>query len=335
MRRRVPILWSQLALLIFWASANASPLFEDDALLEIELRGPLGETLRDTGARSERPFKLTVDGEELDVMVRVRGKSRVETCRFPPLRLDFADPAGTVFAGQDKLKLVTHCNKASSFELNVLEEYLAYRLLALFAPAAVQVRLLHIRYVDADKPGNEPIERFAFVLEPQEDLAARIGGQLVDLEGVALSRLERTQISSVFVAQYLIGNADYSLVKATGADTCCHNGILVEVDGKLHYVTYDLDRASLVGASYAKPQAAYGRRARARRYVGYCMDDLDLESTIARVRDAREAVFAEISAVEALSGRDLKKAKSFLEGFFREAEEPGKLAARFEKMCID
>ena len=334
MRRWVLILLSHLAWLLCGPLADASPLFDDNSLLEVELRGPLSTTLRDTELRAERPFVLTVDGVDLDVMARVRGKSRVATCKFPPLRLKFVQPGDTVFAGQDKLKLVTHCNKAGSFELNVLEEYAAYRIVALLAGSAMRVRLLRIRYIDTEKPRSNPLERFAIVLEPKRDLAQRINGELAELEGLSLRQLDREQIANVFVAQYLIGNADYSLVTAEGEEFCCHNGILVEVDGKLHYVPYDFDRALIVGARYARQQGTQGRRARSRTYVGHCMHDLDLESAIIRVRDARDEVFAELRAVEALSGRELDKAARFLEGFFSKAEDPARLSASFEKRCV-
>lgn len=335
MRRGVLVLWSHLAWLLCWAAADASPLFEDDSVLDIELRGPLRETLRDTSTRAERAFVLAVDGTELDVGVRVRGKSRVVTCRFPPLRLRLDGPGETVFAGQDKVKLVTHCQKAAAYELNVLEEYAAYRLLALLTPSAMRVRLLRVRYVDTGRRGNAALERYALLLEPERHLATRLGGKLVKLEGVALNRLHREQIASVFVAQYLIGNTDYSLVTAKGDDACCHNGILVEVEGRLHYVPYDLDRTRLVDPGYARPKLERGRRSRGRRYVGYCMDDLDLDAAIRRVRDAREQVFAEVRAVEAISGHELGRATRFLEGFFREAEDPAALRARFEKSCLE
>ena len=263
MRNWLPILWSHLFWLFCLGTASAQPLFDDDTLLEIELRGPLEATRRDTEDRGERPFILKVDGTELHPMVRVRGNSRVIHCSFPPLRLRFDDAADTPFAGQGKVKLVTHCNRGERSELNVLEEYAAYRILALLTRSAVRVRLLRIRYVDTDEPGREPLERFGFVLESEQSLAERIGGKLVELDGVLPSRLELEQLASVFVAQYLIGNSDYSLVTATGDDACCHNGILVEVDDKLHYVAYDFDLSSLVNARYAKRGAEFDRRQRA------------------------------------------------------------------------
>jgi hypothetical protein len=323
-----------LAWLICWAAADAAPLFEDDTVLDIELRGPLRETLRDTQDRAERPFILTVDGVELEVMVRIRGKSRVETCRFPPLRLSFVNPAETVFAGQGKLKLVTHCSRSASHEINVLEEFAAYRLVGLLVPSAVRVRLLRVRYVDSEKPGKKPLERIAFLLEPNEHIAERIGGQLAKPRGVVLDRLQRQQIASVFIAQYLIGNTDYSLVMARDDDACCHNGILVEVQNEVHYVPYDFDRANLVDPSYARSSISDGRRSRARRYAGYCMDGLDLEAAIRRASDAREQIYSEMAAIERLSGRELRHATHFLGGFFREAEDPARLIARFEKQCV-
>lgn len=334
MRHLFPILWSQLIWLSCLGVAHAAPLFDDDTVIDAELRGPINKTLRDTRDRDERPFSLSVEGRELDVMVRVRGNSRVVYCSFPPLRLRFDDAAGTVFAGQEKLKLVTHCNKASSYELNVLEEYAAYRIMALLVPAAVRVRLLRIRYVDTDRPNKEPIVRFGFVLEPEKEMAGRIGGKRVELEGVVPSRMEREQLSSVFVAQYLIGNSDYSLVTANGADACCHNGILVEVADQLHYVPYDFDLTSLVDARYAKSQARFAGRARARRYVGYCFDGLDLEAAVLRTLNAREQVFDEIRALESISGGELKHARRFLEDYFEEAEDVERLVARFNKNCL-
>ena len=71
----------------------------------------------------------------------------------------------------------------------------------------------------------------------------------------------------------------------------------------------------------------------ARRYVGYCIDDLDIEAAIRRIRDERETVFAEIRSVEAVSGRELKHARRFLEDFFDDAEDIERLSARFEKSC--
>ena len=107
-------------------TAFATPLFEDDSVLEVELRGPLGTLYENKydEAREQLPFKIIADGVEHEIKVRVRGKSRLEFCHFPPLRLNFKKGAvaGTVFEGQDKLKLVTHCDLSRYAETDVVEE---------------------------------------------------------------------------------------------------------------------------------------------------------------------------------------------------------------------
>ena len=95
------------------ASVAASSLFDDQSVLEVKLSGPLAAAVSDKRNRAELPFILGVDDHKYSIKVRVRGKSRVRTCAFSPLRLNFfsIDTINTVFAVQDKLKLVTHCEK--------------------------------------------------------------------------------------------------------------------------------------------------------------------------------------------------------------------------------
>ena len=94
-------------------SAFSSPLFDDDSVIEMRLSGPLRTLARDkkSAERIEFPFLLSVNGMDIPVDIRVRGKSRIIACGFPPLRLRFSadGTSETVFAGQDRLKLVTHC----------------------------------------------------------------------------------------------------------------------------------------------------------------------------------------------------------------------------------
>ncbi|NIP93601.1 MAG: hypothetical protein GWN18_19895, partial [Thermoplasmata archaeon] len=71
------------------------------------------------------------------------------TCEFPPLRLNFKKGQldETLFDGQDKVKLVTHCRNGDRYEQNVVKEYLVYRLYNVLTPLGFQVRMAHITYV--------------------------------------------------------------------------------------------------------------------------------------------------------------------------------------------
>ena len=176
-------------------TAFATPLFEDNSVLEVELRGPLGSLYENKydEAREQLPFKIVADGVEHEIKVRVRGKSRLEFCHFPPLRLNFKKGAvaGTVFEGQDKLKLVTHCDLSRYAESDVLEEYAAYRILNELTDVSYRVRLLQIHYVDTDGlTSGADYPHYGFLIEPMEHLAERNHGTAVEKPGVALKWLQ-------------------------------------------------------------------------------------------------------------------------------------------------
>ena len=91
-----------LFLLAHVPQANAASLFEDNAVLQVNLSGPLSSLFDKEGGNEELPFVLRAGDIEHSVKVRVRGKSRRRLCSFPPLRLTFseADTALSIFAGE-------------------------------------------------------------------------------------------------------------------------------------------------------------------------------------------------------------------------------------------
>ena len=148
----LPRLMFALLLLTAVRPAAGQPLFGESGVLDVELAGPLGTLFADKHepVREERAFTLATEGRELPIRVRIRGKSRVQLCTFPPLRLNFSgsDTADTAFDGQEKLKLVTHCRRSRYSQTDVLEEYAAYRIFNLLSDRSLRVRLLRIRYSD-------------------------------------------------------------------------------------------------------------------------------------------------------------------------------------------
>ena len=138
--------------LIIAFEAGASPMFGDQEILDIALTGPLNTLIKDKKNSEELPFVLTAKGVEHAVKVRVRGKSRLRVCKFPPLRINFTkrDSADSVFAEQDKLKLVTPCREGQRSQDDILEEYAAYRMFNLISDVSYRVRLLRITYLDSD-----------------------------------------------------------------------------------------------------------------------------------------------------------------------------------------
>ena len=253
--------------------ADASPLFDESAVLEIVLVGPLGTVIAEEDTRTAQPFVLRAGGVEHDVTVRKRGKSRTRVCDFPPLRIEFAgdDSAPSPFTRQRRLKLVTHCDKRERSETYLLKEYAAYRIFNVLSDIGYRVRLVRVSYTDTSKSAEAAVlQRYGFLIESASELADRTGGRPVDAVGVTLGSFDQLHTAKVFVFQYLIGNTDWSLVTADLDDTCCHNGDIFEIGDRRYYVPFDFDLSGLVNARYAKPDPSLGiSRVTQRRYRGY------------------------------------------------------------------
>ena len=88
------------------------------------------------------------DSVALDVRLRTRGHFRLQrrTCDFPPLKVSFdkQQVKHTAFAGQGGLKLVVHCQDRDSYEQNLLQEYLLYRVFNLITEKSFRARLAHV-----------------------------------------------------------------------------------------------------------------------------------------------------------------------------------------------
>lgn len=319
------------------------PLFRGAEVLPLTLEGPLRAIAADRAAKpAERPVRLRwaePDGSlrELEIEVRARGRSRRDParCAFPPLRLDLprSRVAGTLFAEQDKLKLVSHCrplgSRASGARDWVLLEYFAYRILGRLTEAAFAVRLLDVTWID--ETGDE-FRHPAFLIEAQPRLAARLElepARLHDVEAAALDP-GAAQLAELF--QYAIGNTDFSFTRAAaGEDVCCHNAILLGDDGGEPFVPvpYDFDVTGLVDPPGAIPAAGLGvRRVTERVWLGPCRSPDRLAEAVERFRADRPGIEAELAALPGLSDFERSRVGAFLEAFFVELESPGALAAR-------
>src|SRR5438034_957365 len=161
----------------------APGLFGPDEPLALTLTTNLKAVMKDRGSQS--PYHAATlsyadpDGAPVSLAIRVktRGLFRLKptTCQFPPLMLHFPkkQAAHTVFASQEKLKLVTHCqNRRDEYEQYVVEEYLIYRMYNLLTERSLRVRLTRMTY--ADSGGRDaPLTKYGFLLEDDREMAAR------------------------------------------------------------------------------------------------------------------------------------------------------------------
>lgn len=327
-----------LVLLLHVSHVSASSLFEDNTVFEVSLTGPLSSLFEEENDRSELPFILRANGIEHSIKVRVRGKSRRLLCSFPPLRINFVvdDTVQSIFEGENRLKLVTHCRETKSAQLDTLQEYAAYRIFNLISNVSYKVRLLHITYTDTDgRLKEDQIDRYGFLIESESELADRVGGKPAHLTGVSLRTLDSQQAAAVFVFQYLIGNTDWSLVTANEDDTCCHNGDLIDIESVRYYVPYDFDLSGLVNARYARPDPSIGiSRVTQRKYRGYCISTDAVKGALSAINSRRVDILDSISQLPGVSQKEIEAMTKYLEQFFVRANDEDKIVKSFERMCL-
>lgn len=335
--RRLAFVAALFALACIQAANAEAPLFASHTPIEVTIAGPWNELDGRDDDRTQHPFTLQANGREHAIKIRPRGHSRRRVCTFPPLRLNFDTDAtaGSVFEGQDKLKLVSQCRKGRRSELDLLEEYAAYRFFGLLSDAAYAVRLLRVTYVEPGRARDKPVTRVAFVIESNEALAARLGAAEAELPALALSQLEHTQAARMYVFQYLIGNTDWSFVTADHANACCHNGRLLRRNDRLLYIPYDFDLSGLVNARYARPDASLRLRGvTERRWRGFCMAREPLAVALEEVRERRQALFAVLDELPVTKAKDLTRARRFVERFFEETDDQDAFFAMIDRRCL-
>ena len=317
------------------AQTNASHLFLDHEPLALRLETDLHALTRDRGTqRKDHPGTLQYgsgsDSGSLAVKLRTRGIFRLKTCSFPPIRLDLPshNVDGTPFAGEDRLKLVTHCQRDRLSEHNLLREYALYRVLNAVTDTSFRVRLAHVTYVDSAR--HDTIIRYGFLIESDTALAARIAATPVRANNVYDPVIEASYMTLVAVFQYLIGNNDWSVWGR-------HNMAVFQKTAAprpLLAVPYDFDFSGAVNAPYASPPPQVPiKTVRERWYRGFCQPDSVLLGAIARFRAAKDSIYANVRAVPDLPEGDVRNVLQYFDDFFKVIENPGAVRREFVRNC--
>ena len=316
--------------------AQEAPLFQAQEALALTLRTDISwiRDKRSDSVEVEGSVTYTADtGEEVTVPVQVRARGNFRrdkrNCNFPPLRLNFAGKTveGTVFDGQDKLKLVTPCHDSrDSYQQYILQEYLVYRVFELFTPVSYRVRLVHVSYEDPDG-GYDPRTKTGFLIEADEQMAERNRGEMLEVEVFNPAQTDDDQSALVALFQYMIGNTDYSAAYF-------HNAVLLRRDTDFLVVPYDFDWSGVVDARYAVPDPQLDiRNVRERVYRGFCRDDTDHQALVARFNAQREAVWALYEGMAELDDGQRERALKYYQRFYETINDSGKYEREILRPC--
>lgn len=324
------------------AQGAPTPLFARDAPIRLTIQGPINLIARDAeDSTTARPATLTLvtPPETHAIRLSARGitRRRKDTCTFPPLRVDLAQPAAatSLFAGQRRLKLVTHCRSQDSFQQHLLLEYATYRIFNLLSPASFRVRLATVDY--AEPSGKVSTSRWGFFIEDLDDAARRNGTTQARVgDRILTTQLDPRQAARVPLFQYMIGNLDWSMRAGPQGEGCCHNGRLIVGKASTYIpLPYDFDYSGLVGAPYAVPPEGFRiRNVRTRVYQGYCRFNGEALAAAAEFRGQRPAIEALFTQIPGMTERTRSKAHAYLGEFFAQIATDEMVKSKILKDCL-
>jgi hypothetical protein len=317
-------------------------LFDSAENLDIVIEFPVRTLLKRARKKPVLQGQLRyvdVDGNEvaIDIDITTRGRSRLEHCSFPPLSV-FLNPdqvASTLFAGQKKLKIVTHCNNGSTYLRYLHQEFGIYKTYNLVSEYSFRVRMLNVTYRDIEGKRRDDV-RLAFFIESDNEVAKRLGMKKIKTKTIAPHQFDAAQTNIFELFQYLIANTDWAIKKGPGTENCCHNAkVIAKPDAQDNWIVlpYDFDQAGIINTKYALPALSLGiRTVRHRLYRGRCRHNDYLDQTI-QLFNERRADIEIANTPDALSNKARKSTLKYLDVFYKTINDPEKLKKRIVDVC--
>lgn len=316
------------------------PLFATPDPIHIVIQAPFSTLIHNRSDQVVQGTLTDPNGQALPVALSVRGITRRSTdvCDFPPLRVQFttAPPPTSLFKGQKKLKLVTHCKSSTAFQQKVLLEYSVYKMYNLLTPHSFLVRLANIDYLGPD--GRPIVSRIGYFLEDLSDVAKRNGMKQTHAPNV----IPATDLSGPDAARYallqdMVANHDWSMRAGPAGKECCHNAELIGPlgPGSTVPIPYDFDFSGFVDAPYATPpDELHLASVRQRVYRGYCLHNNDVLAAARQMREARPQLMAAITSTPGMQPDTASKAIAFLDGFFADIASDDVVNSKLLRRCV-
>lgn len=340
-RPRAIFVFALTALNASHLAAAQAPLFESQGSLQISLSGPFSQINQERDKSKEYPAQLRyehADSEHsFDVKLSVRGNYRLQRdiCRYAQLWVNFRKKQvqGTLFDGQNKLKLVVQCRDGDRYLDYLAREQQAYRMYESLTDLSLRSRWMTVSYEDPDSGKSR--EHSAFFIEHHRQLAERKAFERHKAPTAARGDLDPYQSTLASLFMYLVSNTDYSLIAAAPGESCCHNVKLLRAgNGVLFPVPYDFDSTGFVNARYASPSENLKQKSVTQRiYRGYCVDDDVFDQALARIIDQKDALLAVSADTSVMPAKRTRRAQKYVNEFFDTVENERKRKSKIQSRC--
>lgn len=300
---------------------------EDYTEMSLELN--FDELFAQLKSEEEHKARLIMHSEtgeetEFELKVKPRGVFRRYNCDIPPLRFNFSKKeleALGLEGEYDKLKLVAPCFDDPESEQQLLKEYWAYKFYNVLTPASFQVHLVKITYINTGVEKYQK-EQWAFFIESKNEIAARLGGSLVEQFGTTATNLEPQSYQQTMMFNYMIGNQDWDLVANRNITL-----VQTEESSSLILIPYDFDYSVFVSPSYLKGSKGIDQQDIDERVlIGQFGDFASLTKTAELFQAAEEMILASFEDFTPLKQRHKNAMSRYLSDFFSLLENERKLA---------
>ena len=312
-------------------------LFAADGPLEMTLRFNLKKYQKDKNVDKYMDVDLSIsvnDSLEIrkEVRVKARGNFRKGYCSFAPFWLNIrkADVKNPHLQGVRRIKIVTHCNGVKSYQPLLMKEYLVYKIYELLSPVSFRTRLIRITYIDTGRK-DKLTKSYAFMIEPEEMLAERLGGVVMKNDQLGMAHMRREEMTQMANFLYMVGNSDYSIVGR-------HNVKFLGLGkfGKEGFtpVPYDFDYSGFVNAHYAVPGPDLGIKSVVERYyLGPCREPEEYRDAINALLEKKQDIQDLLMEFPFLSENEKSGALKYLERYYLLCGRPGFLEKEFRRTC--
>jgi hypothetical protein len=268
----------------------------------------------------EGTFELEGFDTKWDILVEARGKYRRRICTFPPILLNFKKShlKDEGFKAYDKMKLVTHCSDPENGLESVYREFLAYQVYNLITDQSFRAKIVRVVYVD-NSDHYENIESWGILLEPNDEMAKRLGGKLLDKYNLPQDSLVADNYVHMSMFQFMIGNHDWS-VEMYKNIKCLY----LPDSGKYLIIPYDFDFTGMVNPEYLRLDTGHDLdHPKDRIYLGKYFDE-KIPEVVNHYLSKKEEISAYCKAFELLRSSDRAKMSRYLNAFFKKIKKDAK-----------
>lgn len=268
-------------------------------------------------------------GETIDMKVKIsaRGIYRRQFCDFPPMRLNFSKGRLRMkgFIGKfDKYKLVTHCIKSKKINQALLKEFAVYKMYNQLTPESFKVHFLKITYQDS-KDEHFKINQIAFLIEENDEMAARLGGTLVEKLNLPPQAFTKKSYHNSLLFNYMIGNLDARIQVQKNLKY-----IQVQKNQPLILVPYDFDYCGLVAPTYITLNPNYQQKSLKERFpTGQFADKTSLWETVEKFQKVKTDFLKCYNSMDLLKRSEKRKINKFLTSFYDVLEDEERLEKVF------